>query len=135
VFTNFCVAVFRKLRQGRAQQTLFNLSLALLLAMLVFLIGIRQTHSHGLCIAVAVLLHYLVLVSFMWMLVEAVLQYLTFVKILGTYITRYTLKTVLPAWGESTGTHAFTDIHRHAYITNMQILYIYKTQDAVLHYW
>ncbi|WAR24970.1 AGRG4-like protein [Mya arenaria] len=90
---------FRKLRKGRAQQTLFNLSLSLLLAMLVFLIGIRQTHSHGLCITVAVLLHYLVLVSFMWMLMEAILQYLTFVKILGTYITRFTLKTVLPAWG------------------------------------
>ncbi|XP_045165784.2 uncharacterized protein LOC123529498 isoform X2 [Mercenaria mercenaria] len=90
---------FRKLRQGRAQQTLFNLSLSLLLSMLVFLVGIRQTHSYFGCITVAILLHYLILVSFMWMLMEAILQYLTFVKILGTYITRFTLKTVLPAWG------------------------------------
>ncbi|XP_060582475.1 adhesion G-protein coupled receptor G2-like [Ruditapes philippinarum] len=67
--------------------------------MLVFLVGIKQTHSYFGCITVAVLLHYLILVSFMWMLMEAILQYLTFVKILGTYITRFTLKTVLPAWG------------------------------------
>ncbi|XP_052214073.1 adhesion G-protein coupled receptor G6-like [Dreissena polymorpha] len=90
---------FRKLRQGRAQQTLFNLSLSLLLAMLVFLIGVKQTHNNVVCIVVAILLHYLIIVSFMWMLMEAILQYLTFVKILGTYITRFTLKTVLPAWG------------------------------------
>lgn len=90
----------RKLRQGRAQQTLFNLSLALLLSMLVFLVGIKQTHSDVVCKVVAILLHYLILVSFMWMLMEAILQYLTFVKILGTYITRFTLKTVVPAWGK-----------------------------------
>lgn len=90
---------FRKLRQGRAQQTLFNLSLSLLLSMLVFLVGVKQTHNYYGCLVVAILLHYLILVSFMWMLMEAVLQYLTFVKILGTYITRFTLKTVLPAWG------------------------------------
>lgn len=89
----------RKLRQGRAQQTLFNLSLSLLLSMLVFLVGVKQTHNYYGCVVVALLLHYLILVSFMWMLMEAILQYLTFVKILGTYITRFTLKTVLPAWG------------------------------------
>lgn len=92
---------FRKLRQGRAQQTLFNLALSLLLSMLVFLIGVKQTHNHVLCTVVAILLHYLIIVSFMWMLMEAILQYLTFVKILGTYITRFTLKTVLPAWGKN----------------------------------
>ncbi|KAL4227170.1 G-protein coupled receptor [Mactra antiquata] len=90
---------FRKLRQGRAQQTLFNLSLSLLLSMLIFLVGIKQTHNDTVCIVVAILLHYLILVSFMWMLMEAILQYLTFVKILGTYITRFMLKTVVPAWG------------------------------------
>ena len=68
--------------------------------MLVFLVGIKQTHSYVGCLVVAILLHYFILVSFMWMLMEAILQYLTFVKILGTYITRFTMKTVLPAWGE-----------------------------------
>lgn len=89
----------RKLRQGRAQQTLFNLALALLCSWLVFLAGIEQTHNYVGCLIVAVMLHYFILVSFMWMLMEAILQYLTFVKVLGTYITRFTLKTVLPSWG------------------------------------
>ncbi|KAK3800511.1 hypothetical protein RRG08_043829 [Elysia crispata] len=90
---------FKKLRQGRAQQTLFNMSIALLCFQLVFLFGVKQTAVWPVCLVVAVLLHYLILVSFAWMLIEAVLQYLTFVKVLGTYISRYTLKTVLPAWG------------------------------------
>ncbi|XP_069101076.1 uncharacterized protein [Argopecten irradians] len=90
---------FRKLRQGRAQQTLFNLALAMLCSWVVFLTGIRQTHNFIGCIIVAVLLHYFILSSFMWMLMEAFLQYLTFVKVLGTYVTRYTLKTVVIAWG------------------------------------
>ncbi|CAG5124066.1 unnamed protein product, partial [Candidula unifasciata] len=89
---------FQKLRQGRAQQTLFNMSVALLCFQTTFLIGVKLTSVMPLCLAVSVLLHYFVLVSFAWMLIEAVLQYLTFVKVLGTYVSRYTLKTVLPAW-------------------------------------
>ncbi|XP_059165491.1 uncharacterized protein LOC131948042 [Physella acuta] len=90
---------FKKLRQGRAQQTLFNMAIALLCFQTTFLVGVKQTSIRPVCLTVSVLLHYLILVSFAWMLIEAVLQYLTFVKVLGTYISRYTLKTVLPAWG------------------------------------
>ncbi|XP_070192111.1 uncharacterized protein [Littorina saxatilis] len=90
---------FKKLRKGRAQQTLFNMAVALLCSEVLLLVGLNQTANYGVCLAVAVLLHYFILVSFVWMLIEAVLQYLTFVKVLGTYISKYTLKTVLPAWG------------------------------------
>lgn len=90
---------FKKLRQGRTQQTLFNTCVALLLAEVVVLAGLKQTSNYYVCLGVAVLLHYFITVSFVWMLIEAVLQYLTFVKVLGTYISKYTLKTVLPAWG------------------------------------
>ncbi|XP_046351853.2 uncharacterized protein LOC124132157 isoform X2 [Haliotis rufescens] len=91
--------IFRKLRRNRVQQTLFNLALAELFSWIVFLAGINQTQDYIGCIAVAVLLHYLILVSFMWMLMEAVLHYFQFVKVLGTYISKYMLKTALPAWG------------------------------------
>lgn len=90
----------RKLRRNRVQQTLFNLALAELFSWIVFLAGINQTQDYIGCIAVAVLLHYLILVSFMWMLMEAVLHYFQFVKVLGTYIAKYMLKTALPAWGK-----------------------------------
>ncbi|RUS91255.1 hypothetical protein EGW08_000967 [Elysia chlorotica] len=75
------------------------MAIALLCFQLVFMFGVKATSVWPICLLVAVLLHYLILVSFAWMLIEAVLQYLTFVKVLGTYISRYTLKTVLPAWG------------------------------------
>lgn len=91
----------RKLRKGRAQQTLFNLALAMLCSWVIFLVGIKQTYHFIGCLIVAILLHYFILASFMWMLMEAFLQYLTFVKVLGTYVTRYTLKSVIAAWGES----------------------------------
>ncbi|KAH9512603.1 Adhesion G-protein coupled receptor G4 [Bulinus truncatus] len=90
---------FKKLRQGRAQQTLFNMAVALLCFQTTFLVGVKQTSIKSVCMTVSVLLHYFILVSFAWMLIEAVLQYLTFVKVLGTYISKYTLKTVLFAWG------------------------------------
>ena len=54
------------------------------------------------CIVVAALLHYFILVSFMWMLVEGVLQYLRFVKVLGTYIPNFLIKSAIPAWGKTT---------------------------------
>ncbi|XP_025107288.1 adhesion G-protein coupled receptor G6-like [Pomacea canaliculata] len=97
--TIFTFIIFKKLRKGRAQQTLFNLSLALLCSQAILLIGLKQTTHYGVCLVVAVLLHYFIMASFMWMMVEAVLQYLIFVKILGTYISRYTLKTMVSAWG------------------------------------
>ena len=91
---------FRHLRKGRAQQTLFNLALAMLCFLIVFVVGIEQTHDFYGCIVVAVLLHYFILVSFMWMLMEGILQYLRFVKVLGTYIPHFILKTAVPAWGK-----------------------------------
>ena len=91
----------RKLRQGRAQQTLFHMSVALLCSEVTLLTGLKATSHYGVCLAVAALLHYFILASFLWMLVEAVLQYLTFVKVLGTYVSKYTLKTVLPAWSKT----------------------------------
>jgi hypothetical protein len=37
----------------------------------------------------------------MWMLMEGVLQYLLFVKVLrGAHFSRYLLKTAIPAWGK-----------------------------------
>lgn len=90
----------RKLRQTRPQQTMFNLALAELCSWIVFLAGINQIGDHNGCIVVAVLLHYFILVSFMWMLVEAVLHYILFVKVLGTYTPRFMLKTAIPAWGK-----------------------------------
>jgi len=45
--------------------------------------------------------------GFMWMLMEGILQYLRFVKVLGTYIPHFILKTAVPTWGEITLLYLF----------------------------
>ncbi|XP_022246261.1 uncharacterized protein LOC106460925 [Limulus polyphemus] len=91
--------VFSKWRKGIGHQTLCNLAVALLGSLVIFLIGINKKHGQGLCMLSAVLLHYFLMVSFGWMLVEAVLQYLRFVKVVGTYIPRFMCKAMICAWG------------------------------------
>lgn len=136
IIINHCfMFAYRKLRRGRAQQTLFNLALSMLCSWIVFLTGIKQTHSFYGCIVVAALLHYFILSSFMWMLMEAFLQYLTFVKVLGTYVTRYTLKTVLIAWGKSQ--HTFWNLP--PFLSSFPFLIIHSlnilTFDLVIFKW
>ncbi|XP_076368163.1 uncharacterized protein LOC143255804 [Tachypleus tridentatus] len=91
--------VFRKWRKGIGHQTLCNLAVALLGSLVIFLIGINKKHGPGPCMLSAVLLHYFLMVSFGWMLVEAVVQYLRFVKVVGTYIPKFMCKAMLCAWG------------------------------------
>ena len=101
--TNLKKKIFhRKLFQKTPQQTLFNLCVAQLCAWVVFLTGFNRTQSYVGCILVAVLLHYFIMASFLWMLAEAVLHYLLLVKVnrAGGITSRYMLKTGIPAWGE-----------------------------------
>nr|XP_010952865.1 PREDICTED: G-protein coupled receptor 64 [Camelus bactrianus] len=53
----------------------------------------------GLCISVAVFLHYFLLVSFTWMGLEAFHMYLALVKVFNTYIRKYILKFCIVGWG------------------------------------
>ena len=61
-----------------------NLCLCLLLAELLLLIGLDATDNPGLCGTVAGFLHYLLLASFAWMLVEGIDVYLMLVKVFDT---------------------------------------------------
>ncbi|KAL3856102.1 hypothetical protein ACJMK2_015297 [Sinanodonta woodiana] len=91
--------IFRNLRKGRGQKTLVCLCFAMMGSAILFLVGIDRTETYGGCITVSVLLHYFILASFMWMLIEGIVQYLRFVKVLGTYIPKFMIKTSIPAWG------------------------------------
>ncbi|KAL5010499.1 hypothetical protein ScPMuIL_012804 [Solemya velum] len=90
---------FREMRASRGQKVLFYLALSMLCSMIVFIVGINRTEHRIGCIIVAVLLHYFILVTFMWMLMEAILQYLRLVKVLGTYIPNFIGKAAVTAWG------------------------------------
>ncbi|XP_063609236.1 uncharacterized protein LOC134783250 isoform X2 [Penaeus indicus] len=97
VFTTFFL--FKKWRRSLSNKILVNLSFSVFCSMVIFLAGIDQTWDVTLCRGVAVGLHYFILASFGWMLVEAVHQYLKFVKVVGTYIPRFLWKASVCAWG------------------------------------
>ncbi|CAL1268772.1 unnamed protein product, partial [Larinioides sclopetarius] len=92
-------AIFRKWREDVRHKILFNLSLCMALFLLIFVVGIQKTEWGYGCMAVAILLHYFMLASFFWMLVEAFLHYLCLVKVVGMYIPRFLQKAMLFAWG------------------------------------
>lgn len=75
---------------------------ALLLLNLVFLLNswIALYKNEGLCISVAVFLHYFLLVSFTWMGLEAFHMYLALVKVFNTYVRKYILKFCIVGWGK-----------------------------------
>ena len=78
------------------------MALAMLASWIIFLAGFTRVESHVGCLAVAALLHYFILASFMWMLMEGVLAYLLFVKVFGTPVSHYMFKASLLAWGKLT---------------------------------
>ncbi|XP_078264717.1 adhesion G-protein coupled receptor G2-like [Rhinoraja longicauda] len=92
---------FDKLRRDYPSKILINLCAALLLLNMTFLIDswISVYNIKGLCIAVAVLLHYFLLVSFTWMSLEAFHMYLALVKVFNTYVQKYMLKFSIIGWG------------------------------------
>ncbi|KAK3852894.1 hypothetical protein Pcinc_040538 [Petrolisthes cinctipes] len=97
VFTTFFL--FKKWRRSLSNKILVNLSFSVFCSVVIFVAGIDQTWNVKLCRAVAVALHYFILTSFAWMLVEGVHQYLKFVKVVGTYIPRFLWKASVCAWG------------------------------------
>lgn len=61
-----------------------NLSVALILAQLLFLFGINKTKNEWVCRGIAMALHYFFLVAFAWMALEGVMLYLMLVKVFHT---------------------------------------------------
>ena len=96
---DFLFSFCRKLREKRPPRILICLSFALIVTLITFLAGIFAKDLKS-CQAVAVLIHYFVLVSFMWMAVEGFNLYLSFVRIMNTDITHFILKSSVIAWGE-----------------------------------
>ncbi|NWV52190.1 AGRG2 protein, partial [Daphoenositta chrysoptera] len=92
---------FEKIRRDYPSKILIQLCAALLLLNLIFLLDswIALYDTRGLCIAVAVFLHYFLLVSFTWMGLEAFHMYLALVKVFNTYVRKYILKFCVVGWG------------------------------------
>jgi len=77
----FCSFAFLRSNRNFAHT---NLVLSLILAELLFVVGIDKTQYETGCFVIAVILHYLFLVAFCWMATEGVILYLMLVKVLPT---------------------------------------------------
>ncbi len=83
-------------------QILLNLSLALLFSLVVFLAGIEQVNNEGICVTMAALLHYFVLVAVLWMGLEAFHMFVNIVldRLPGELGRTFVLKCAALAWGK-----------------------------------
>ncbi|XP_071953524.1 adhesion G-protein coupled receptor G7-like [Antedon mediterranea] len=90
----------KKIRNRLPQKIMINLCIALLCLDLVFVLGI-DNHKKGStsCIAVAALLHYFLLVSISWTLVEAISMYFLFIKIFDAPGSKFLWTATSLAWG------------------------------------
>ena len=76
--------IYRNLRKKLAPKILISLCISLMILLVVFLFATEArkiTSVKFVCQIIACILHYFMLTTFMWMLVEAVNLYYSFVKI------------------------------------------------------
>ncbi|RUS76177.1 hypothetical protein EGW08_016055 [Elysia chlorotica] len=110
------ITVFTCLRSLNSERVCVhrNLCTAILAAQLTFISGIDAVEKPRVCAGVAVLLHYLVTASLVWMLVEGLHLYCQVVSVFGTGRARINYYRAF-GWGEDF-THAFfASIHKYNY--------------------
>ena len=90
--------IYRPLRSSDHGQVMINMSCALLCLYVVFVMSANATPVPALCGTSAALVHYFMLVYFMWTAAEAVFLYIKLVRIWDKRIRRFTLKAGLVAW-------------------------------------
>jgi len=97
-----CITVFSTFRSAQNDRSSINTNLCacLLVAELVFLLGIGQTDFPSACSVVAVILHYLFLASFFWMLIAGFQIYVLLVEVFepdnSRYVQYYMLGYIAP---------------------------------------
>ncbi|XP_026031548.1 adhesion G-protein coupled receptor G2-like [Astatotilapia calliptera] len=104
VITVFLFITNRKVREDVSMRVHINLVIALILLNLHFLPNqaAAAVSSSGLCLYMALALHYSLLATFIWMALEGFHLYLLLVKVFNIYIKRYLLKLSVVGWGVPT---------------------------------
>eukprot|EP00117_Sycon_ciliatum_P031009 scpid17485/ scgid5008/ G-protein coupled receptor 126 len=85
------IAWFRSIRNRRHHRIVFCLSTSLLVALLLFTLGVRATANRAACTAIAMLLHFLFLLAFALTSLDAFLLYKQLVNLL-TAVNQSTVK-------------------------------------------
>ncbi|XP_033116035.1 adhesion G-protein coupled receptor G4-like [Anneissia japonica] len=89
----------RRLRVKRHHKILINISISLTCLYLTFIGSLFVNKIKWLCTLCAVLLHYFVLSSLLWMATEALGMYYNLIKVFNSHISHFLLKACLVSWG------------------------------------
>ncbi|XP_034385414.1 adhesion G-protein coupled receptor G1-like isoform X2 [Cyclopterus lumpus] len=91
----------RKVREDVSMKVHINLAIALILLNLHFLPSqwVAAQSPTGLCLYLALSLHYSLLATFTWMALEGFHLYLLLVRVFNIYVRRYLLKLSVMGWG------------------------------------
>uniref|UniRef100_A0A672YKI2 Adhesion G protein-coupled receptor G1 n=1 Tax=Sphaeramia orbicularis TaxID=375764 RepID=A0A672YKI2_9TELE len=91
----------RTIRADVSMKVHVNLAIALILLNVHLLPSqaVAAFPSNGLCFYMALLLHYSLLATFIWMALEGFHLYLLLVRVFNIYIRKYLLKLTLVGWG------------------------------------
>ncbi|XP_040891297.1 adhesion G-protein coupled receptor G2-like isoform X2 [Toxotes jaculatrix] len=91
----------RKLRGDVSMRIHISLVFALILLNLHFLLSqiVTEQSPSGVCLYIAISLHYSLLASFTWMALEGFHIYLLLVRVFNIYVRRYVLKLSVVGWG------------------------------------
>ncbi|XP_041646361.1 adhesion G-protein coupled receptor G5-like [Cheilinus undulatus] len=94
----------RKLRADVSMKVHINLVIALILLNAHFLPSqaVAALSSYGLCLYIALALHFSLLSTFSWMALEGFHLYLLLVRVFNIYVRRYLLKLSVFGWGVPT---------------------------------
>ena len=90
----------RKLRTSDHGQLLLNLCFALMGLYIAFILAVHSRTFPVLCAAIAAILQYFFLVTFMIMAAEAINLYVNLVIVLGTKIHHFVLKAIISSWSK-----------------------------------
>ncbi|XP_042196344.1 adhesion G-protein coupled receptor G2-like [Callorhinchus milii] len=105
--------VYRNFKSDHATVIHINLSAALFLLNMTFMINVWATSSSsdGVCKLLAVCMHYSLLCSFTWMAIEAFHLYIMLIKVFNSYIRGYILKLALVGWVKCKHGYLFNGNH------------------------
>ncbi|XP_065668365.1 adhesion G-protein coupled receptor G4-like isoform X3 [Hydra vulgaris] len=135
LLTLFTLAVFRNLRKKLPQRILICLCISLMGLLLVFLIGAEKTSPIQLCQVIAAVLHYFILSTFCWMLVEAFNLYLSFVIVFNKRNDSNVFRNAnIFAWGVPALVVVITGVSRPDHLGNEKVCLVrgYPFYFAVL---
>ncbi|KAL4226889.1 hypothetical protein ACF0H5_014867 [Mactra antiquata] len=102
ILTLLTYSLFRCLNREKSGKILMNLCSSMLLLNIVFFMGSETSLSVSgdvMCKVVAILLHYFLLSTLTWMLVEAINMYQALITVFTKYSGFFMLKRCIFAWG------------------------------------